>query len=82
MCTNMFMYTRDLSVNRLLMRHAVLKNKITAFVCVGEIITNVLAGPWMADNPGGRNISGYQYINLYSCTPPHASLDISYLLVK
>ena len=36
-------YTRDLSGIRLLMRHAVLRNKITAFVCVGEIITNVLA---------------------------------------
>ena len=29
--------------NSLLMRHAVLRNNITAFVCVGEIITNVLA---------------------------------------
>ena len=34
---------RDLSVYRLLMLHAVLRNKITAFVCVGEIITNVVA---------------------------------------
>ena len=32
-------YTRDLSVNRLLMRRAV----IMAFVCVGEIITNVFS---------------------------------------
>ena len=36
-------YTRDLSVNRLLMHRAVLRNKIMAFVCVGEIKTNVFA---------------------------------------
>ena len=36
-------YTRDLSVNRLLMRCAVLRNKIMTFVCVGEIIINVFA---------------------------------------
>ena len=73
----MFMYIhgiyRDLSVNRLLMRCAVLRNKIMAFVCVGEIYTNVFAhifpeGPWMVDARvgGGRNISG-----LRTCTDAH-----------
>ena len=35
--------TRDLSVHCLLMRHAVLRNKVMEFVCIGEIITNVFA---------------------------------------
>ena len=73
-------YTRDLSVNRLLTSRAVLRNKIMAFVCFGEIITNVFAHifsaaiGWWSPGWGGRNISG-----LRTCTD--ASLDISYLLV-
>ena len=61
-------YTRDLSVIRLLMRRVVFRNKIMAFVCVGEIITNVFSGPWMMDarGGGGRNISG-----LRTCTDAH-----------
>ena len=65
-------YTRDLSVNRLLMRRAVLINKIMAFVCIGEIITNVFAH---ARGGGGRNISG-----LRTCSD--ANLRMRHLLAK
>ena len=76
--THVHVYTRDLSVNRLLMR----RNKIMAFACVGKVITNVFSGPWMVDarDGGGRNNIGFE--NLYRCTPSQASLDISYLLAK
>ena len=36
MYKHVYVYTRDLSVNRLLMRCAVLRNTIMAFVCVGR----------------------------------------------
>ena len=64
-------YARDLSVNRLLMRRAVLRNKIMAFVCVGEIITNVSAHIFSAAmdarGGGGHNIWGLRTEQLTKC---------------
>ena len=70
-CKHVHVYTRNLSVNRLLMRRAVLRNKIMAFLCVGGII---MCSPTSFQRPldggrpggGGRNILG-----LRTCTDAH-----------
>ena len=49
---HVYVYTRDLSVNCLLMRRVVLRNKIMAFVCVGEIIMFSAALGWWTAGVG------------------------------
>ena len=70
-------YTRDRSVNRLLMRRAVLRNKIMAFCMRGRdhnkcVRPHLFSGPWMVDarGGGGRYNVYVGFENLYRCTPP------------
>ena len=66
-------YTRDLSVNRLLMRSAVLRIYDYG-ICMRRrdhnkcVLPHLFSGPWMVDarGGGGRNISG-----LRTCTDAH-----------